>query len=387
MTLAIRTALIICPSGDPATTVERPLLGLSVGERLLLALEMAGIDRVAFLGTGPKPSSTRTKMATVPAKDLLSNPEEGEGILLPADLVFDRQLISSPNRLAAHHPVRIFPFSELDELVTDPGPVLQQLGSGPATSGDGYAIRVVDNASAHRAKRSLLASLRKPIDGFISRNLNRHISIFFSSLLVYTGLRPNQLTVFIMGMGLAAAVFAALPEHAVFLVFAALLFQGQSIFDGCDGEIARLTYRFSPLGQWLDTIGDDMTNYLFCLGLAIGQARMLDCPWLYVIGGLTFLSQLALSGIMYQRIAKMGTGDLLALPDTLTTGQYKGFVGLVLAFFRLITKRDFFVFIIAVITALGYPLAAFITMAIGGYIALTGVAMNEMRLRKMERQK
>ncbi len=87
MTLAIRTALIICPSGDPATTVERPLLGLSVGERLLLALEMAGIDRVAFLGTGPRPSSTRTKMATVPAKDLLSNPEEGEGILLPADLV------------------------------------------------------------------------------------------------------------------------------------------------------------------------------------------------------------------------------------------------------------------------------------------------------------
>jgi phosphatidylglycerophosphate synthase len=246
---------------------------------------------------------------------------------------------------------------------------------------------VVDSASARRAKRSLLASLRKPIDGFISRNLNRHISIFFSSVLVYTGLRPNQLTVFIMGMGVASAIFAALPEYRIFLVLAALLFQGQSIFDGCDGEIARLTYRFSPLGQWLDTIGDDMTNYLFCLGLAIGQARMLDCPWLYVVGGITFLSQLALSGIMYQRIAKMGTGDLLALPDTLTTGQYKGVIGLVLKFFRLITKRDFFVFIIAVITALGYPLAAFITMAIGGYIALAGVAMNELRLRKMEREK
>ena len=253
-------------------------------------------------------------------------------------------------------------------------------------SGHGYAIRVVDADAARHARRSLLVSLRKPIDGFISRNLNRHISIFFSSLLVWTGLRPNQLTVFIMGMGLASSFFAAFPENQSFLFIAALLFQGQSIFDGCDGEIARLTYRFSPLGQWLDTIGDDMTNYFFCLGLAVGQARVLECPWLYVAGGITFLSQLVLSGIMYQRIAKMGSGDLLVLPDTLTTGQYSGFLGLVLKFFRLITKRDFFVFIIAVITALGFPLAAFITMAIGGYIALAGVALNELRLRKMERE-
>jgi hypothetical protein len=153
MTLAIRTALIICPSGEPGTTVERLLLGLNVGERLLLALEMAGIDRVAFLGTGPKPTSTRTKMATVTGEDLLNNPQEGDFILLPGDLVFDRQLISSPDRLEAHHPVRILSFSDLNEVVTNPAPVLQQLGTGRATSGDGYAIRVVDNASARRAKQ------------------------------------------------------------------------------------------------------------------------------------------------------------------------------------------------------------------------------------------
>jgi phosphatidylglycerophosphate synthase len=348
---------------------------------------MTGIARVAFIGTGPKPSSTRTSMAVVPPEALFNSPEENAFFLLPADLVFDQQLISSPAELGPHHPVRVMPFSELDEVVTDFDRALQQLGPGLADSGHGYAIRVTDKPSARAAKYSLLGSLRKPIDGFISKNLNRYISIFFSALLVNTGLRPNQLTVFIMGMGVASAVFAALPEHTMFLFVAALLFQGQSIFDGCDGEIARLTYRFSPLGQWLDTIGDDMTNYLFCLGLAIGQARMLDAPWLYAVGGVTFLSQLALSGIMYQRIAKMGTGDLLALPDTLTTGQYKGFIGLLLTFFRLITKRDFFVLIIAVITALGFPLAAFVTMAIGGYIALLGVSMNEFRLRKMERDK
>jgi phosphatidylglycerophosphate synthase len=385
--LTIRTAVIICPLGNPDTTVNRTLLGLTVGERLLLALEMAGIARVAFVGTGPKPVSTRTKIEIVSVDDVFKSQEERELVLLPADLVFDRQLISSPDDLQANHPVRVLPLSELNEVVADPDRRLQRLGLGSAESGHSYAIRVTDKTSARAARLSLLASLRKPVDGFISRNLNRRISIFFSMLLVNTGLRPNQLTMFIMGMGAASAVLAAFPEQTMFLLFAALLFQGQSIFDGCDGEIARLTYRFSPFGQWLDTIGDDMTNYLFCLGLAIGQARMLDLPWLYAAGGITFLSQLALSGIMYQRIAKMGTGDLLALPDTLTTGQYTGFIGLVLKFFRLITKRDFFVFIIAVITAVGFPLAAFITMAIGGYIALIGVATNELRLRKMERKK
>jgi phosphatidylglycerophosphate synthase len=384
--LTIRTAVILCPSGNPDATVERTLLGLTVGERLLLALEVAGIARIAFLGTGPKPVSTRTRMVTVSIDDLLNNSEEAEFALLPADLVFDRQLLTSPDTLLENHPIRFLPFSELPEVVADPDGMLLKLGSGLADSGQDFAIRVTDKPSTRAARRSLLTSLRKPIDGFISRNLNRHISIFFSRLLVNTGVRPNQLTIFIMGMGVLSAVLASFPEHTLFLFFAALLFQGQSIFDGCDGEIARLTYRFSPLGQWLDTIGDDMTNYLFCLGLAIGQARVLDMPWLYVAGGVTFVSQLALSGIMYQRIAKMGSGDLLALPDTLTTGQYKGFIGLVLKFFRLITKRDFFVFIIAVITAVGFPLAAFITMAIGGYIALVGVALNEIRLRNMERQ-
>ena len=36
--------------------------------------------------------------------------------------------------------------------------------------------------------------------------------------------------------------------------------------------MARLTYRFSHLGQWLDSVGDDLTNYLFCIALALGQA-------------------------------------------------------------------------------------------------------------------
>ncbi len=382
----IESALIICPEGDPLETVERRLLGLSIGERLLLALEMMGIKRIAFLGEGANPKSNRSKIEIV-AKGALSIPKEDSFVLLPADLVFDRQLLASTGDIQQDLPIRHLTSEKLKDVIAYPDQWLNRLGFGTQASGKGFAVRVTDRKSARLATRALLLSLRKPIDGFISRNLNRHISLFCSRWLVGTGIRPNQLTVLIMGMGAVSAVFAAVPEVSLALFWAGLMFQGQSILDGCDGEIARLTYRFSYIGQWLDTIGDDITSYLFCLGLSIGQARMLGLPWLYVAGGVTFVFQLTLSGIMYQRIAKMGTGDLLALPDTLTTGQYKGALGLLLKFFRLITKRDFFVFIIAVITAVGFPLVAFFTMAAGTYIAFIGVVGNELRLRKMDNTK
>ena len=50
-------ALIICP---PTEAVNRKLLGLTVGERLLLTLEKGGIGTVAFAGDGPKPESKRS---------------------------------------------------------------------------------------------------------------------------------------------------------------------------------------------------------------------------------------------------------------------------------------------------------------------------------------
>lgn len=130
----------------------------------------------------------------------------------------------------------------------------------------GPAVAVVDRTSRTTARDMLLASLRKPIDGLVSRTLNRPVSIRMSSVLAYTPLTPNMLSIITFILSLAAA---ALMANAWF-VAGALLMHFASILDGCDGEIARLKYQTSKLGGWLDTIFDDVSNSTFAVATGFG---------------------------------------------------------------------------------------------------------------------
>jgi len=380
------TAIIICPPGAPAATVARPLAGLTVGERLLLSLSYADVENAVLVGPGARPSSDRAEIALLETDGSEIDPE-ARYVVLPADLVFDRRLLAELDAIPVDLPIRVVDAAGAHEILSSPEAWLGRLGDGrPEGDGRGYALRVVDRQTARAAEKLLLASLKKPVDGFVSRHLNRRISLFLSRFLVRTGASPNAVTVAIMLFGALSGVAAAFAEPWWALVLAGFLFQAQSVLDGCDGEIARLTYRFSYMGQWLDTIGDDLTNYLFCLGLAIGQARLHGWVWLYVVGGLFFVLQCYASGIQYQRILRMGTGDLLAMPNAVTGGQAKGAWGRFTRFVHLLTKRDTFVFVTAVVAAAQAPLVSFGIIAFGSIIMAVALTLNEVRLRAMERQ-
>jgi CDP-L-myo-inositol myo-inositolphosphotransferase len=270
-------------------------------------------------------------------------------------------------------------------VIADPAGFLALLGRGQAPGGRGFALRVTDRALARDAERCLLLSLKKDADGLVSRVINRRVSLFCTRFLVRTGLVPNHLTIAIMALGVASGIFAALAEPWWWLVLGGALFQAQSILDGCDGEIARLTYRFSRLGQWLDSVGDDLTNYSFFLGLAIGQARAQELSWLYAFGGVVFALQWAASGINYQRLIRLGTGDLLAIPNMVTGGTPRGAVGRVIKALHVIAKRDTFVLLVAVLAAVQLPLVALFGYAAGSVGMFVGVLMNELRIREAER--
>lgn len=377
-------ALVICPEGPPEETVARPVAGLTVGERLLLSLAAAGIERVGFVGGGERPCSERAALERVdPAA--MSAPEEGY-LLLPADTVFDQRLLAEPRSIPEGLPLRFMPASSWRAVAADPRGFLRLLGGGRGGGGKGFALRVTDRAFAREAERSLLESLKRDEDGPASRLLNRKLSLRCTRLLVRTGLRPNQLTLAITLLGLASGVFAAMGEPWWWLVLGGALFQAQSILDGCDGEIARLTFRFSRLGQWLDSVGDDLTNYAFFLGLAVGQARVHDAPWLYAFGGGVFALQWAASGINYQRLFKMGTGDLLAIPNMVTGGAPAGPCGRLIKGLHVIAKRDVFVLLVAVLTAAQLPRVALSGFAAGSVGMFLGVLINDLRIRRRERE-
>lgn len=237
-------------------------------------------------------------------------------------------------------------------------------------------IDVLDEASAHAAERALFRSLRKPQDGWTSRWLNRYVSLTLSRWLVKTPLAPNQVSVGILAVGLAGAWLASEGSYGAMLAGAAL-FQAQSILDGCDGEMSRVSYRGSLLGEWLDTIGDDLTNYGFFTGTALGLHARTGSNLYLAAGAITVGCGVTASLIEYRYLMKIGSGDLLKYPTSQTASS-----GGPLALIAPLFKRDTFVLLTLVAAALdllGPMLVVFSVAAVG---ILANVLAAEAKMAK-----
>jgi phosphatidylglycerophosphate synthase len=253
----------------------------------------------------------------------------------------------------------------------------------------GFApIAVTSPREASRAVSALLRSLRKTVDGWTSTHLNRYISLACTRLLVHTGIRPNQLSVGILFIGLASGIVAAKGDYASLEIGAALL-KTQSVLDGCDGELSRLTFRGSRTGEWLDTIGDDISNYGFFGGASYGLYRATGWMPYLVIGAIIVGCGLLTSGLEYRYLLKIGSGDLLKYPLGLGDEGGKAETGMarVGAMIRPLFKRDTFVLltlIAAIAKLLGPMLAIFAAGAIGITVA---VIKAELRMARERRAK
>jgi phosphatidylglycerophosphate synthase len=174
------------------------------------------------------------------------------------------------------------------------------------------------------------------------------------------------------------------------MLVGAFLFQMQSILDGCDGEMSRVTSRGSHLGEWLDTVGDDLTNYGFFAGTAVGMYKATGW-WPYLLaGGVTVGCGVIASAIEYRYLYKIGSGDLLKYPLGVgtapsTSQEQKGTIARGFDAIAPIFKRDTFVlltFIGAVAGLLGPFLLVF---ACGGIGILIAVFKAELRMARERR--
>jgi 1L-myo-inositol 1-phosphate cytidylyltransferase / CDP-L-myo-inositol myo-inositolphosphotransferase len=240
-------------------------------------------------------------------------------------------------------------------------------------------VDVTDRASAARAESALFRSLRKPQDGWTSRWLNRYISLAISRFLVKTPLRPNQVSFGILLVGLLGAYLATRGTYEAMLA-GAFLFQAQSVLDGCDGEMSRITYRGSHLGEWLDTIGDDLTNYGFFTGAALGLYRQTGSPVYLGAGGVVLFCGVAVSAIEYRYLLKIGSGDLVKYP-TSQTASGSGAFALIAPLF----KRDTFVFITLLAAALGQLGPMLVVFALGAIGIFANVLAAEAKMARERR--
>ena len=85
-------------------------------------------------------------------------------------------------------------------------------------------------------------------------------------------LSANAMSLFVLVLGLYAGWLFSRGDYASGVIAAAISL-GASVLDGCDGELARLQYRQSAFGCWLDTLGDYVYYLATFGGLTVGAVR------------------------------------------------------------------------------------------------------------------
>jgi phosphatidylglycerophosphate synthase len=177
-------------------------------------------------------------------------------------------------------------------------------GTAPSTSG---RYELAGSGDLRGAERWLLAGLVKENEGFMSRHVERRISLAISRRLASTSVTPNTMTLVSVAIGLAGAAFFLSTRPA--LEFAgALLFLLHSIVDGCDGELARLKFTESRLGGVLDFWGDNVVHSAVFGSIALAWHRSTGEVWA-LPAGLAAIAGTLLSAAFVYRSTMMGTGE------------------------------------------------------------------------------
>ncbi|WP_329041340.1 CDP-alcohol phosphatidyltransferase family protein [Streptomyces sp. NBC_00178] len=142
-----------------------------------------------------------------------------------------------------------------------------------------------------------------------SRYVNRPAGRVFAAGAYRMGLTPNQVTLVSAGFTFAAVAAVALAEPSWRLGF--LVWAGLAVgfaFDSADGQLARLTGRGGPDGEWLDHVVDCAKMVLVHSAVLISFHRFAPPPgdgWLLLPLGFLFVAVLTFcAGLLREQLGK-----------------------------------------------------------------------------------
>lgn len=118
-----------------------------------------------------------------------------------------------------------------------------------------------------------------------SRFVNRRIGRLLAAGAYKAGLSPNQVTgVSALHTFAGIALLVLLPPSWWLGVVVMLLLVLGYAWDSADGQVARLTGKGSPAGEWLDHVVDALKVVALPLALLVGLFRFetVETPWLLV---------------------------------------------------------------------------------------------------------
>ena len=404
---------------DKAVILLRPgsgknILGLPLLLRAILAGRQAGVKTFYLIGPGKEAEPALVEsikndrrilsspldlhylqaeafsLPGNPAAQELFNSQEGF-LVFEGDTVFDPALLDEAR---LHEPQRqeIIIFKVSADTAPDPNPNWTGLGVIPGNLLPGllgrlcsdndqgsellaalpltaavnhstlspghFLLRVNSRESEKKAEKVLLSTARKPQDGFIARHFNRHVSLFLSQRLIKLRVSPSLLSFLNFLIGLVGAWLAALGRGYWTFFLAGLCFELASIFDGCDGEVARLTYNTSDRGAFSDVLLDASSYIIFFSGLALGLYRYkqdsnyLTLMIIFLLSAAWYYYNLA----RYSRSSGIGKKIFLVAKEIESRPEKEKKLSLVdkiAAKVAFAVRRDFFATAVFVLLALG----------------------------------
>jgi len=326
--------LVVLPSftrdacGAPINDDEPRILGLSLSQRVVLAAHRAGYSQVFFLARRRE----ARRDAMIPdwrrLADVLA-PSAAPLVIAPATILFETNWLRGLTAMRigpaawAAIPNRIV---VLDAKMVQDGLAALDVDSGafdmPAVDARLYArlgpaaeipskihpMVVAKPDDIPVAEQRLLRSLVKDTDGFMARHFDRHISLQISRRLAHTNVKPTQVSMVSLAIGLCGAPFF-LSAHWPWQTVGALLLLLHSIVDGCDGELARLKFQESRYGGLVDFWGDNvvMSAVLGCIAVGWALSSTTAAPmWL---GAVAIISTLASASLVYWKELRVKDGS------------------------------------------------------------------------------
>ena len=217
-------------------------------------------------------------------------------------------------------------------------------------------VELVDAEARSRAEWALIRRMNKSFEGPVDALINWRFSMRITRVLARRSLAltPNHVTVCAILVGLTASVLASRGTY-VAVALAGVLLEFNSILDSCDGELARLRYQYSKLGQWLDNLSDDVVDNLFLVAVGYGLGGIWQ--WLGVAAAsgrlLTSVTQ------YFDVFRRTRTGDVFAFrfwfeSDKVTADDVYD-PKAITTWLRSFGRRDTFVFIWMLACVAGFP--------------------------------
>jgi phosphatidylglycerophosphate synthase len=368
---------------------QRQLAGLGMALRAVLELQAAGATeiccRVSHVDVDVDLAELREDLrVAIPLHantDNLSNDElvlvHDLETLVPRELL--RELIELGAPAVAVGPKgRLGPLVQLAECLDAPQEVAR-FSSGH------WSVDLRQPGAEVEARRRLFEACRKPVDGLVSRHVNRHISLAISRLLVDTRVSPNAMTLVTFSIAVFAS-WMALRADYLSTAWAGVLMQINSILDGCDGELARVRHQGSRLGQWLDTVADDLSNVIFWAALGYGALALpTNGRWYFWAGCLAALANLLAAALNYAVLYRIGSGDFYALDASNDSTKSTGLASIVDGV-SLLFKQDFFLFATMVLALLGLLHQSLPIVALGAVITFVNSAVRAGRFFALQKR-